>query len=216
MFKRRNKRSWARIAREAVYPRGGWTRAFHYVKHRVRRLPDRPERIARGIAAGVFVCFTPLYGLHFVSAYIIAKLMRGNGLAALLATFFGNPLTFPVIATISLQLGRWLVGTGRAEHHRTIFQKFGWAARDLQNNLMALFSARDAHWGGLAIFYRDVFLPYLIGGLIPGIIAGLLAYYFSMPLIAAYQNRRKGLLAKKIAELGRKAGQKKKSGQRQS
>jgi hypothetical protein len=49
----------------AMWPKGGWTRAFHYVRHRLRRLPDTPERIARGIWAGVFVTFTPFYGMHF-------------------------------------------------------------------------------------------------------------------------------------------------------
>jgi len=83
-----------RVVGEALYPRGGWARAFHYVKHRVRRLPDSPERIARGIWAGVFVTFTPLYTMHFIVAALIARLIQGNILAALMATFFGNPLTY--------------------------------------------------------------------------------------------------------------------------
>jgi len=49
VFKRRDRRSPFQIAWEFIYPRGGWTRAFHYVKHRIRRLPDSPERIARGV-----------------------------------------------------------------------------------------------------------------------------------------------------------------------
>ena len=57
---------------EFVWPRGGWARAFHYVKHRMRRLPDSPERIARGVWAGVFVTFTPLFGMHFVFAVLLA------------------------------------------------------------------------------------------------------------------------------------------------
>ncbi|MDA0961670.1 MAG: DUF2062 domain-containing protein, partial [Proteobacteria bacterium] len=93
VFKRRERRSVWRAGVEFLYPRGGWTRAFHYVKHRVRRLPDSPERIARGIWAGVFTTFTPFYGLHFIVAAIISRVMQGNILASLMATFFGNPLT---------------------------------------------------------------------------------------------------------------------------
>ena len=100
MFKRRETRSWLRAIAEFFYPRGGWRRAASYVGHRLRRLPDPPHRIARGIAAGVFVCFTPFFGLHFFMAAILAFLMQGNIVAALLATFFGNPLTFPFIAAI--------------------------------------------------------------------------------------------------------------------
>ncbi|MEM9551176.1 MAG: DUF2062 domain-containing protein, partial [Pseudomonadota bacterium] len=59
VFKRRDRPSLLARLGEMLYPRGGWARAFHYVKHRVRRLPDSPERIARGIWAGVFTTFTP-------------------------------------------------------------------------------------------------------------------------------------------------------------
>ena len=45
---------------------GGWARAFHYVKAPGAPLARfSPERIARGIWAGVFTTFTPFYGLHF-------------------------------------------------------------------------------------------------------------------------------------------------------
>ncbi|RMD91547.1 MAG: DUF2062 domain-containing protein, partial [Alphaproteobacteria bacterium] len=103
--------------RQLVYPRGGWWRAATYVWHRLRRLPDSPHRIARGIGAGVFVSFTPLFGMHFVLAALIALLIRGNVLAAVLATFFGNPLTFPLIAAASLKLGALILGSGDAAGH---------------------------------------------------------------------------------------------------
>ena len=70
------------------WPKGGWKRAFHYVQYRLRRLPDSSQKISRGIWAGLFATFTPFYGLHFLTAAIIAKLLKGNILAALLATFF--------------------------------------------------------------------------------------------------------------------------------
>ncbi|MEO1779199.1 MAG: DUF2062 domain-containing protein [Pseudomonadota bacterium] len=110
MFKRRDRKPILRAALEFLWPRGGWARAFHYVRHRLRRLPDSPERIARGIWAGVFTTFTPFYGVHFVVAGILAVIMRGNIFAALLSTFFGNPLTYiPIIAT-SMFTGYWMLG----------------------------------------------------------------------------------------------------------
>ena len=82
---------------EFFWPRGGWGRAARYVQHRLHRLPDTPETIARGIFAGVFTTFTPLYGLHFIVAATLAWLVRGNIIAALLGTFFGNPLTLLMV-----------------------------------------------------------------------------------------------------------------------
>ena len=78
VFRRRDRRPLWRVALEFLWPRGGWGRAAQYVRHRVRRLPDTPEKISRGIWAGVFTAFTPFYGLHFVVAAVLAKLMRGN------------------------------------------------------------------------------------------------------------------------------------------
>ena len=125
VFRRRDRRSVLRATSDFLYPRGGWTRAALYVKHRVRRLPDTPERIARGIGAGVFTTFTPFYGMHFVVAAIVAKLCRGNILAALMGTFFGNPLTYVPIGLISLKMGHFILGTNFDDRaHRSFGGKF--------------------------------------------------------------------------------------------
>ena len=195
-----------RAIADFLYPRGGWTRAFHYVKHRVRRLPDTPERIARGIWAGVFTTFSPLYGLHFFIAAFIAWLLRGNIFAALLATFFGNPLTYVPIGVVSLQTGYTLLGIDHNEGvHRSFGGKFVDAWGDLKNNFLAMFTDRDADWSGIAIFYDEIFFPYFVGGLIPGVLSASIAYYISLPLIRAYKKRRKGAIKAKFDEIRRKA-----------
>ncbi|MDW4550250.1 DUF2062 domain-containing protein [Defluviimonas sp. D31] len=202
VFKRRNPRSYLRIIAEALWPRGGWTRAFHYVKHRVRRLPDRADRIARGVGAGVFISFTPLFGLHFIGAALAAKAVRGNILAALLGTFFGNPLTFPFIAFMSMKLGHLILGTDFDEtQHATLFGKFADAGKDLKHNFVAIFTPETTRWHGLYNFWNEVFLPYLVGGLLPGIVAGVVCYYLSEPLIAAYQKHRRKRLKDRFEKL---------------
>ena len=100
MFKRRDKRPALKVVVDVLYPKGGWSRAFQYIKVRLKRLPDPPEKVARGIWAGVFTTFTPLYGFHFFIAILIARVFQGNILAALLGTFFGNPLTYIPIGLV--------------------------------------------------------------------------------------------------------------------
>lgn len=195
-----------RATADFLYPRGGWTRAFHYIKHRVRRLPDTPERIARGIWAGVFTTFTPFYTLHFLVAFIIARAMRANILASLMATFFGNPLTYVPIGFVSLKTGHFLLGTKFEEKEaRSFGGKFVDAAWDLQHNFIAVFSNRPPDWHGLSVFYSEIFLPYLIGGIIPGATAATVCYFLSVPLIRAYQKRRKKIIKKKFDAIRRKA-----------
>ncbi len=206
VFKRRDRRSAVQVASDFVYPRGGWTRAFHYVKHRVRRLPDTPDRIARGIGAGVFAAFTPFYGLHFLVAAIGARLIKGNILAALSGTFFGNPLTYVPIGVICLQTGHFLLGTEYEEGDtQGLMGKFASAIGDLKNNFLALFTDRVADWHGLSQFYDDVFYPYMIGGIIPGVVAGVICYYLSLPLILTYQQRRRAKIKAKFEEIKRLA-----------
>ncbi len=194
---------------EFMWPRGGWARAFHYVKHRMRRLPDSPERIARGIWAGVFTTFTPFYGMHFIVAALVARAMKGNIVAALMGTFFGNPLTYVPIGLAALETGHWILGTRVNElEHRSFGGKFADAGADLWHNVTAIFTPAHMDWSGLAVFWNQVFYPYLIGGIMPGIVCASIAYYLSVPLLRAYQKRRKGVIKAKFEALKQKAAAK--------
>lgn len=198
VFKRRDKRSWGRIVTEALWPRGGWTRAAHYMKHRLRRLPDAPHRIARGVFAGVFISFTPIFGGHFAGAALLAWIMRGNILASLMATFVGNPITFPFIAGFGVELGNYLLGHPGVMSPLEIFTDFGQAGAEFWRNITSLFSADVAHWDRLHRFFFRVYLPYLLGGCVLGIFGGIASYYISLPVIIAYQNRRKKKLRDRL------------------
>jgi uncharacterized protein (DUF2062 family) len=207
IFKRRDSRGLLRVVAEAFWPRGGWVRAFHYVKHRMRRLPGTPEEIARGVFAGVVTIFTPFFGLHFIVAALLAGVMRGSILAALLATFLGNPLTYVPVAFVSLQTGHWMLGTTmRGELDDSIFAKFGAAAGDLWHNVIAVFTAGRADWDELYRFYVDVFFPWMVGAILPGLVCGVACYYLTVPVIRAYQKRRSARLRKKMEKLREQAG----------
>lgn len=193
VFKRREKLSYLRWIAEAFYPRAGWKRAASYVWHRLRRLPDTPHKIARGVGIGVFISFTPFFGLHFFLAAGLGLLFRGNLVAALLATFFGNPLTFPFIAGASLTLGHWMLGANaQVVEHKSILRLFAQATGDFWHNFKALFGGATVDWTALQDFLGQVFLPYLVGGLIPGLVAGTVCYFLTLPVISAYQHRRRG------------------------
>lgn len=197
MFKR-NPRSYLRAVLEFFFPRGGWYRAMRYIIHRLRRLPDPAHRISRGIASGVFVSFTPLFGLHFMASMLIALLIRGNMLAAILSTFVGNPITFPIIAGMSMRIGNRILGrpVGEMGLGNTV-EAFASATADIWKNFLTLFTQQDADWSGLALFFDRVFLPYLVGGFLPGLGAAFLAYGLSRPVITAYQKRRVKMIRKR-------------------
>ncbi len=201
VFKRRNKRPFWRQVQDVVLPPRGWRRAVEYIGHRIKRIPDTPHKIALGFAAGVFVSFTPFFGLHFIFAALVAMAIRGNVLASLMGTFFGNPITFPIIATISFRSGQMILDVGAAE------STFGGLKSAIVNgfvgtwqSILSIVGLSEPAWGQVGYFFTSVFFPYLIGGLIPGLIAGVFCYFLARPLVAAYQKSRKARLLKKISK----------------
>ena len=200
MFKRRTPKTWIIWFWHLLWPVGGWNRAFEYIKYRLKRLPDSPKRIAVGISAGVFASLTPFYGLHFIIAIIIAKLLRGNILAALSGTFFGNPLTYVPIGIISLNIGHLIMGTNQPASDQTI-EIFIGAWNDFGDNLVALFVNEPTTWERSVVFLNTVFTPYLVGCIVPGLLVSLLSYYLCFPLILAFKNRRKNVIFKKLSKL---------------
>ncbi|MCX7302478.1 MAG: DUF2062 domain-containing protein [Rhodobacterales bacterium] len=202
VFKRRRKRTvWDHLV-EGIWPRAGWGRAFEYIKHRLRRLPDTPEKIGRGLWTGVFASFTPLFGFHFVIALVLSRIIRGNYLAAIIGTFFGNPLTFLPISFSALNTGYFLLGDRpEAGMVRAMPSIISGAGQDLWHNVLAIFGPEQTDWTRLTVFYDEVFLPYLVGGLIPGIIAATVCYMLCVPLVRIYQNRRRDALREKLANL---------------
>ncbi len=190
VFKRLNSRTLWGWTREMVYPQGGFKRATQYVLHRMRRLPDQPHRIARGVFAGSLVGFLPLPGMQFIAAWAASRAVNGNLLAALLATFNTNPITTPFFAVFAMSLGHWIMGIQKPLTAGYIGHAFGNAGEDLWFNFMAMFGPEHTRWDGLIQFWHEIYLPYFIGALIPGVVISAIFYYLTIPLVHAYQKAR--------------------------
>ncbi len=192
--------TWGKWARQQVYPKGGIKRAAAYLWHRLRRLPDPPHRIARGVFVGTFVNFPPIFGIQMPAAVLLAWALRGNVLAAVLGTLLSNPITTPLIALVSLNLGHWILGTPETISLNAVFAAFAGAGQDLWHNMGAAFTQETAHWDGLILFWHQIYFPYLIGSILPGLATSALFAWATVPLVTAAQAlRRKRILARKSA-----------------
>lgn len=81
---------------------------------RVLISPDESaHELALGTSVGVFVAFTPLFGLHTVIIIFVAfafqRLMRFNKALAIASCYVNNPVTFAPILWASYRVGAWLV-----------------------------------------------------------------------------------------------------------
>lgn len=203
VFKRRDKPPLLRRLRQAVYPKRGWRRGIEYLGHRVRRLPDTPHRISLGFACGVFVSFTPVFGLHILAGGGLAWLIGGNVFASLIGTLAGNPITLPLIAATALALGRRILGHGvSGRDFGRIAEAFSQGALGIWESVLSQFGYGSSQWGKLNLFFYDLVWPYFVGGLLPGLVAAVASYYVIRPLIGAYQSRRRArMLARAKARL---------------
>jgi uncharacterized protein len=210
VFKRRDRPPFFVRAREFFYPQRGWRRALEYIGLRLRRLPDTPHRIALGVSCGAFVSFTPLFGLHLALAMALAWLLRANILASLIGTLVGNPITFPFIASFSMALGRRILGSGATgRDFGRVVDAFRQAGAGLRQAALSPFGYGAPDWDRISVFFSEILAPYLVGGLLPGLVVAIAAYYVTRPLVAAYQIARRARLAARTrqrAEPGRGAG----------
>jgi len=91
-----------------------------------------PEVVAASFAIGVAISFTPLFGLHWIIALLLAVILRLNKVDVLLGTLAVNPLTFPAVAAIAIPIGRLLLRARReAVAHlpwRELFRRSFWTS----------------------------------------------------------------------------------------
>ena len=183
VFKRKKKLTIYKNLKSLFFPERGWRRAIEYISHRIRRLPDTPPRMALGLSFGVFASFSPLFGVHFLLGAFLAYLFNANVFASILGTFFGNPITFPVIAAVSVRTGSFIIDRiSIIENEQSISDNWEFNSEFTSLSVFEKF---------LVEVYFEKFIPYSIGGTICGIIAALTVYLLSKPLISSYQKRKK-------------------------
>ena len=124
LFKRREAESFLERMRVHMWPRRSWSRSSRYVVYRLRRLSDTPHAVALGFAAGVFSAFTPFIGTHLVMAMLFAWIIGGSIVAAVLGTFLGNPLTYPLIWYLTYQSAISCWGGAPDNEHRPLRRYF--------------------------------------------------------------------------------------------
>jgi uncharacterized protein (DUF2062 family) len=170
LFKRREAESFLERMRVHLWPRRSWSRSSRYLVYRLRRLSDTPHAVALGFAAGVFSALTPFIGTHLVLAMLLAWVLGGSIVGAVLGTFFGNPLTYPLIWYGTYRVGNLMLGGG-AETHEI----------DLSGGIFQ--SSLDQLW--------PILKPMALGSIPLGLAFAALSYVVVKPMVVAYKHRRR-------------------------
>ncbi len=142
----------------------------NYFRAKIREalhLGETPHRTAVAFALGVFIAFTPTYGLHTASVVFLAWALRLNFPAILAGSLINNPWTVIPILGATMWTGFFLLG---------------------------IQDVPDVSWSHLsaATLYETVgpfILPFTLGALTLSVLGALLAYPLGLILISWYRKR---------------------------
>jgi len=93
-----------------MWRRWGFFRQFKLNVIKLARIQSEPDAVARGMALGLFIGFTPTFGVQMLLALLFAFLLRQNKIATFVGVWITNPLTAPVIYGLEYRIGRMLLG----------------------------------------------------------------------------------------------------------
>ncbi len=135
------------------------------------QLEGSPDRIALSFAVGIFLAFFPLVGIHTGLALGLALAFRLNKVAILTGAWVNNPWTLAPMYTAGTLLGCALFGVSPASLGEVDWSLHG-----------------RAFYNSLVEGFRPLLLPYVVGNLVAGVLAGLVTYFLLRKILV----RRRG------------------------
>ncbi len=142
-------------------------RSFRALLRHVLHLQESPQRTALAFALGVFIAFSPLYGLHTAMVVLCTWLFGLNFIALLAGAFINNPWTIIPIFGATYWTGAVLLG-------RTDVPNFDW---------------HDLSFSGIYQQVLPYAAPFAVGGLILSVIGAVLSYPVAYLLLTKYRPR---------------------------
>lgn len=183
LFGRRQPPTIMERLRTWLWPRRNWSRSLRYFLLRLERLQASPHQVALGCAAGVFASITPLLGTQMLLAAALAVAIRASVPAALIGTFFGNPLSWPLIWGSTYMAGCHLLGVESIFVVGDFDQYFAPLKAALASASPEMVSAAlNSLW--------PIFKPMLVGSVPLGLLTAIVIYYALRPAVTAYQRSR--------------------------
>jgi uncharacterized protein (TIGR03546 family) len=137
---------------------------------RLISIEENPHRTALAFSLGVFLGFSPFWGLHTLVGLALSFIFRLNRFALLVGVFVNTPWTMAPVASLGTALGFLLQGAQPqmpALAEMPIFSKAFWQE-----------TASGFLW------------PFLMGNIIVAMVAGAVAYFAFRWILAKNAQRR--------------------------
>lgn len=89
---------------------------FSGLGRRLVNLRDTPHAVAGGVAIGMFIGFTPLFGVKTLLSLAVAYLLRCSKIAAVVSVSLHDVVTpfWPILLKLEYDIGYWLLSSPHA------------------------------------------------------------------------------------------------------
>jgi len=88
-----------------------WGVSFKKLYRKIVSINDPPQKIARGVAIGIFWGVMPTFGLAIIFSVPTAILLRANKFASILSSFISNPFTTPLFLGFGYKIGEYILNS---------------------------------------------------------------------------------------------------------
>ncbi len=143
---------------------------------RLIKIRGQPREIAQGFALGIFVGMSPFLGFQTMGVIFLASLLKWNKIAAAIGVWISNPVTAPVLYSVTYFIGAAFMGKDPAP--------LPWRGSP-ESFLESLARAPDILWA------------LVLGGMILGLPLAVASYYFVHSAVRRYQVEIREKLARK-------------------
>lgn len=149
---------------------------FRGIVMKLFALKDTPHAIAGGVAIGMFVGFTPLFGIKTLLALGAAWVLRCNPIAAVVSVSLHDVVTpfWPFLLRLEYDIGFWILSHPHhlpphmEMHHLRMAEMLKWTT------------------------FLHVGLPLLVGSLFLSAPAAVIAYFLTLGIVRARDARAAG------------------------
>jgi uncharacterized protein (TIGR03546 family) len=144
---------------------------------KILSLDAHPGHISTGFAVGVFISFTPFFGLHTPLAIALAFIFRLNKVTCITGAWINTPLTIVPVLVASYNLGRFLLG----KPHKVLVLK-------------------SLDWHTLQPYAKSI----LLGTSILGFVAAVISYFVCYWLVTFFRRKDAALreITREMEEVG--------------
>jgi uncharacterized protein len=153
----------------------GWKRPWYKRQyHKLLGLKDTPHSIALGFACGIFLGFTPLFGLKTILAVLLAWMLRSNKISAIIGVALHDFILpfVPVLLRMQYLIGFWLA----SNPHQL----------PPEMSLKNIQLERVFHW----TTFLTVGGPLMLGSLVTALPFGVVAYFLARWFVIEFRRKR--------------------------